>query len=53
VHEAIELWEEKLKTAQGRDAFVIKKAIIELRKDQYLIKNAFRCPVAISNFTKS
>ena len=53
VREAIELWEEKLKTAQGRDAFVIKKAIIELRKDQYIIKNAFRCPVAISNFTKS
>jgi hypothetical protein len=33
VREAIELWEEKLKTAQGRDIFVIKKAIIELRKD--------------------
>ena len=53
VREAIELWEEKLKTAQGRDAFVIKKAIIELRKDQYLIKNSYRCPVAITNFTKS
>jgi hypothetical protein len=52
VREAIEYWEEKLKTAQGRDAFIIKKAIIELRKDQYIIKNAFRCPVAISNFIK-
>ena len=53
VREAIEFWEEKLKTVQGRDAFVIKKAIIELRKDQYLIKNSYRCPVAITNFTKS
>ena len=41
VREAIEFWEEKLKTVQGRDAFVIKKAIIELRKDQYLIKNSY------------
>ena len=53
VREAIELWEAKLKTAQGRDAFVIKKAIIDLRKDQYIIKNAYRCPVAINNFIKS
>ena len=53
VRDAIEIWEEKLKTAQGRDAFTIKKAIIELRKDQYLIKNSYRCPVAITNFTKS
>ena len=53
VREAIELWEEKLKTAQGKDAFIIKKAIIELRKDQYIIKNSYRCPVAISNFIKT
>jgi hypothetical protein len=33
VREAIKYWEEKLKTASGRDAFIIKKAIIELRKD--------------------
>jgi hypothetical protein len=53
VREAIELWEEKLKTAQGRDAFIIKKAIIDLRKDQYVIKNAYKCPVSITNFIKS
>ena len=45
VREAIEMWEQKLKTATGRDAFIIKKAIIELRKDQYIIKNAYRKPV--------
>lgn len=41
VKEAIELWEQKLKNASGRDAYIIKKAIIDLRKDQYFIKNEF------------
>jgi uncharacterized protein (DUF1015 family) len=33
VREAIKLWESLLKTASGRDAYIIKQAIIELRKD--------------------
>ena len=45
VREAIQMWEKKLKTATGRDAYIIKKAIIDLRKDQYIIKNAYRKPV--------
>ena len=45
IREAIKIWETKLKTASGRDAFIIKRAIIDLRKDQYIIKNAFRKPV--------
>ena len=53
VREAIEFWEKRLKTATGRDAYIIKKTIIEMRKEQYIIKNAFRCPVGITNFTKS
>ena len=53
VREAIELWEKQLKTATGKDAYIIKKAIIELRKDQYVIKNSYRCPITISSFTKS
>ena len=47
VREAIELLEVKLKTASGKDAFIIKKTIIDLRKDQYIIKNAYRKPVNI------
>lgn len=43
--EAITIWEEKQKTATGKDAFIIKKTLIELRKDQYLIKNAYRKPI--------
>jgi hypothetical protein len=33
LREAIDLWEAKLKTAEGKDAFTIKKALIEMRKD--------------------
>lgn len=43
--EAIQIWENKLKTTTGRDAFIIKKTLIELRKDQYIIKNAYRRPI--------
>ena len=49
LREAIEVWETKLQSAEGRDAFIIKKALIELRKDQYLIKNAYRVPVQITS----
>ena len=51
VREAIKDWEERLKTASGRDAFIIKKAIIDLRKDQYLIRDAYRVPVQIMSLT--
>ncbi len=33
LREAIKLWETKLKNASGREAYIIKTAIIELRKD--------------------
>ena len=45
VRDAIKLWEEKFKTAEGRDKYIIKKAIIDLRRDQYVIKEAYRKPV--------
>ena len=45
IKEAIEWWEARLKTAQGRSAYIAKKAIIDLRKDQYVIKNAYRKPI--------
>ena len=47
---AIERWEVKLKTAQGRDAYIIKKALIEMRKDQYIIKQEYRKPVQVMSF---
>lgn len=53
LRDAIEAWEAKLKVTEGREAFVIKKALIEMRKDQYIIKNAYRVPVQTLSTIKS
>lgn len=53
LREAIETLEAKLKVTEGRDAFIIKRAIIELRKDQYIIKNAYRRPIIPNKLTRS
>lgn len=53
LREAIKYWEERLKTTSGRDAYIIKKAIIDLRKDQYLLKDGYRNPVVCKNLTRS
>lgn len=45
LREAINAWEAKLKVTEGKKAFIIKKAIIEMRKDQYAIKDAYRKPI--------
>ncbi len=45
LREAIKTWEQMLKTAKGRDAYIIKKNIIEMRKDQYVLKNEYRQPI--------
>lgn len=45
LRETIEKLEEKSKCVEGRDAYIIKKMLIDLRKDQYIIKNAYRQPV--------
>lgn len=53
LREAIDLWEAKLKVSEGREAFIIKKGLIEMRKDQYIIKNAYRVPVQTMSTIKS
>lgn len=53
LREAIKMWEQKLKTASGRDAFIIKTVIIELRKDQYILKDTYRKPIIPKNITRS
>lgn len=45
LREAISYWEQRSKTATGREAYIIKSTIIDLRKDQYLIKNSYRQPI--------
>ena len=49
----IEQWERLLPTSSGKEAYVIKKSLIEMRKDQYLIKNFYTKPVNCANFIKS
>lgn len=46
--EAIGILSDKQLTAVGKDKFIIKNAIIELRKDQYIIKEAYRKPMSFS-----
>lgn len=53
LREAINAWEAKLKTSEGKNAFIIKKALIEMRKDQYAIKNAYKPPIAMTKVTRS
>lgn len=43
--ERIKHWEERLAQAQGRERYKIKKMLIEMRKEQYTIKNLFRSPM--------
>ena len=50
---AIEAYELKLKTTEGRAAYIIKKALIEMRKEQYIIKAAFRKPIVANQITRT
>lgn len=43
--ETIDQWEKDFKKSSGHLAYVMKSALIEMRKDQYIIKNAYRKPI--------
>ena len=45
LREAIDLMVHKGKTATGKDAYKIKRAVIEMRQEQYLIKASYRRPI--------
>lgn len=53
LYDTIKIWEERLKRAEGRNAFLIKKALIEMRKDQYIIKEAYRKPIRLNTLTRT
>lgn len=53
LRDAINIWEEKQKTASGRDAYIIKSTLIELRKDQYIIKASYRRPITLNKISHS
>ena len=53
LRDGIEMWEAKLKVTEGKDAYTIKKALIEMRKEQYIIKQAYRKPIVPAKLTRS
>lgn len=52
LRESIERWEKLQKTASGREAFIIKRTLIEMRKDQYIIKNAYKRPIVFTKLSR-
>lgn len=50
---AIKELEEKIKTARGKQAYLLRKQLIEMRKDQYIIKNIYKKPIYSLNILKS
>lgn len=50
---AIEVVEKQEKAATGKRKFMLKKQLIEMRQDQYVIKNAYRQPMYFTNAIKS
>lgn len=50
---AIKTLEDNLTRAEGKAVYNIKQTLIELRKDQYVIKNAYRQPIIFKKVTKT
>ena len=53
LRDAIAAVEEECKKAVGKKAFLLKKQLIEMRQDQYVLKNAYKKPIYMINITKS
>lgn len=53
LRETIAAWEVALKRSSGRTAYIIKKALIEMRKEQYIIKQAYQKPIIFCKLTRS
>ena len=53
LRDAIEQVEKEEKIATGKRKFLLKKQLIEMRQDQYVIKNSYRKPIYCMNVTKT
>ena len=51
--DTIALWEAKLKSVTGKEAYIMKDALIEMRKDQDVILNAYRKPLIPTKLVKT
>ena len=53
LQEEIAKIEAQSKTARGKRAYLLKRQLIEMRQDQYVLKNTNRKPTYVMNVTKS
>ena len=53
LRDEIERIEKQAAAASGKKAYLLKKQAIEMRQDQYVIKNAYRKPIYCMNLIKS
>lgn len=53
LRDAINVVEKQMKAATGKRKFLLKKQLIEMRQDQYVIKNAYKKPIYCLNGIKS
>lgn len=53
LRESIEQVEKEFSNARGKRAYLLKKQIIEMRKDQYELRNTFKKPIYCTNLIKS
>jgi hypothetical protein len=53
LRESIDKVEKQMKAATGKKKFLLKKQLIEMRQDQYVIKGSYRQPMYMMNVTKS
>lgn len=53
LHDAIVDVEKQMAAATGKRKFLLKKQIIEMRKDQYVIRNSYKPRIYMMNLTKS
>lgn len=53
LRDAIDNVEKQFKAATGKRKFLLKKQLIEMRQDQYVLKSAYRQPIYMMNVTKS
>ena len=52
LRDSIEQLEEAFKTAEGRQKYLLKKTIIEQRKQQYMLKSSYYKPITPTNITR-
>lgn len=53
LRDAIDSVEKQFKAATGKRKFLLKKQLIEMRQNQYVLKSAYRQPMYMMNVTKS